>query len=111
MMRRGDVVLIADRGGDDYAGKPGPALILQSDLFDGTESVVVCPLTTQQRDAHLLRVALVPSPLLRLQEPSWAMVDKVTAVRRDRGRGVAGRQSGEELLTLNRSLAVFLGFG
>lgn len=110
-MRRGDVVLIAGRGAGDYAGKPRPAVIVQSDLFDGTDSLVVCPLTTQQRDAQLLRVPLVPSQTLELRQPSWVMVDKLTAVRRDRVREVLGRPSDEELLALNRSLAVFLGFG
>jgi mRNA interferase MazF len=109
-MRRGDVVLIADRGAGDYAGTPRPVVIVQSDLFDGTESLVVCPLTTQQRDAQLLRVPFSPGPELRLQQQSWAMVDKVTAVRRDRVREALGRPSDEELLALNRSLAVFLGF-
>ena len=111
MMRRGDVVLIADRSAGDYAGKPRPAVIVQSDLFDGTDSLVVCPLTTQQRDAQLLRIPVLPSPELRLQQQSWVMVDKLTAVRRDRVGDLVGRPTDEELLALNRSLAVFLGFG
>ena len=110
-MRRGDVVLIADRGGGDYAGKPRLAVIVQSDLFDGTESLVICPLATRQRDAQLLRIAMAPSPALTLKESRWAMVDKVTAVRRDRVGALLGRPSDEELLALSRSLAVFLGFG
>jgi mRNA interferase MazF len=109
-MRRGDVVVIADRAGGDYVGKPRPAIIVQSDVFDGTESLVVCPLTTRQRDAQLLRVPLAPGPDLRLQETSWVMVDKLTSVRRDRVREVLGRPSDEEMLALTRSLAVFLGF-
>jgi mRNA interferase MazF len=109
-MRRGDVVVIADRAGGDYVGKPRPAIIVQSDVFDGTESLVVCPLTTRQRDAQLLRVPLVPGSHLQLQETSWIMVDKLTSVRRDRVREVLGRPSDEEMLALTRSLAVFLGF-
>ena len=111
MMRRGDLVLIADRGAGDFAGKPRPAVVVQADHFDGTESLVVCPLTSQPRDAELLRIQLAPHPGSGLQQPSWVMVDKLTAVRRDRVRGVIGRPSDEELLALNRSLAVFLGFG
>ena len=110
-MRRGDVVVIADRGAGDYAGKPRPAIIVQSDLFEGTGSLVVCPLTTQARDAQLLRVPVEPSPQLPLQQPSWIMVDKLTAIRRDRVGQVLGRPSDEEMLALSRSLAVFLGFG
>lgn len=109
-MRRGDIVVIADRSGGDYGGKPRPAIIIQADVFDGTESVVVCPITSRVRDAQLLRVLVMPSAALNLTQPSWVMVDKVTSVRRDRVAQVVGRPSDEELLALNRSLAVFLGF-
>ncbi len=109
-MRRGDVVIVADRAGGDYASKPRPAVVVQSDLFDGTESVVVCPLTTRARDALLLRLPTAPSPQFDLQEASWVMVDKITSIRRDRVRQVLGRLSDEEAVALNRSLAVFLGF-
>jgi mRNA interferase MazF len=109
-MRRGDIAIVADRAGGDYAGKPRPAIIVQADVFDGTESVVVCPLTTRARDAQLLRVQVKPSTTLNLAQPSWIMVDKLTSMRRDRVTQVIGRPSDEELLALNRSLAVFLGF-
>ncbi|MBW8271120.1 type II toxin-antitoxin system PemK/MazF family toxin [Caldovatus aquaticus] len=109
-MRRGDVVLVADRGGGDYAGKPRPAVVVQSDLYDQTLSVVVCPLTSVRKDAGLLRVPLSPSDRLALRTPSWVMVDKLTSIRRDRVGGVIGRISDDEALALNRSLAVFLGF-
>lgn len=110
-MRRGDVVVVADRGGGDYAGKPRPAVVVQSDLYDQTQSVVVCPLTTMRHDAALLRVPLAPSERLALRVPSWIMVDKLTSVRRDRVDAVIGRISEDEAVALNRSLAVFLGFG
>ncbi|MGC8525318.1 MAG: type II toxin-antitoxin system PemK/MazF family toxin [Acidibrevibacterium sp.] len=110
-MHRGDVVLIADRAGGDYGGKPRPAVIVQSDVFDGTHSLVVCPLTTEARDAPLLRVAVQPSPTLRLAAPSWVMVEKITSVRRDRARAILGRLSGPEMVALGQSLAVLLGFG
>ena len=110
-MRQGDVVLIADRAGGDYGGKPRPAVVVQSDWFDGTSSLVICPLTTQRRDAPLLRVAVRPSATLRLAAPSWVMVEKVTSVRRDRAREILGRLSAPEMVALGQSLAVLLGFG
>ncbi|WP_246518582.1 recombinase family protein [Ancylobacter lacus] len=36
-MRRGDVWTVA--GGQDYAGKPRPVVIVQDDSFDGTDSL------------------------------------------------------------------------
>jgi mRNA interferase MazF len=110
-MKRGDVVVVADQSGGDYAGKPRPAVVIQSDLFDGTESIVVCPLTTRPRDAGLLRVAVMPAEALRLAVPSWVMVDKLTTIRRDRARTSIGHLAREEMLALERSLAVFLGLG
>jgi mRNA interferase MazF len=110
-MRRGDVVVVADRGGGDYAGKPRPAVIIQSDLYDQTHSVVICPTTTVRHDAELLRVPLAPSARLALRSPSWVMVDKLTSIRRERAGEVIGRISDDEAVALNRSLAVFLGFG
>lgn len=110
-MRRGDVVLIADRGAGDYAGKPRPAVVVQSDLFAETRSLIVCPLTTEGRDAPLLRVAVTLGPALPLAAPCWVMVEKITAIRRDRARGTVGRLTREEMLALDRALAVVLGFG
>jgi mRNA interferase MazF len=110
-MRRGDVVLVADRAGGDYAGKPRPAVVVQSDLFDASDSVLVVPLTTVEVDAPLLRIAVLPGAALPLASPSWVMVEKLTAIRRDRAREVVGRLPPEAMLTLDRSLAVVLGLG
>lgn len=110
-MRRGDVVVIADRAAGDYGGKPRPAVVVQSELFEDTGSVVVCLLTTQQTGAPLLRIAVAPGPASGLTSPSHVAVEKVTAVRRERVGQTLGRLSDEELVALNRSLAVFLGFG
>ena len=52
-MRRGEVWTAA--GGKDYAGKPRPVVIVQSDAFDATESVTVCGLTTNPTEAPLAR--------------------------------------------------------
>ena len=110
-MRRGDVVVVAGRAGGDYAGKPRPAVVVQADAFGGTRSLVVCPLTTREREAPLLRVPVSPSAALSLAAPCWVMVDKITSIRRDRAREPAvGRVSDEELVAVNHSLAVFLGF-
>lgn len=49
-MRRGDVVTVAERGGD-FTGKPRPAVIIQSDLFAALDSVTICPLTSSESEA------------------------------------------------------------
>ena len=45
-MKRGTIVVVASRGA--YTGKPRPAVVLQSDLFNPTHaSVTICPTTGQ----------------------------------------------------------------
>jgi len=86
-----DVVVVAMQG--DY-GKPRPALVIQSDLFnDAHSSVVVAPVTSTIIDAPLFRLTLESHALKRAAAVSQIMVDKVTAVRRDRigkSRGAFG---------------------
>jgi PemK-like, MazF-like toxin of type II toxin-antitoxin system len=44
-VKRGAIVVVAAKGA--YTGKPRPALILQSDLFNPThQSVTICPITS-----------------------------------------------------------------
>lgn len=52
-MRRGEIWTVA--GGNDYAGKPRPVVIVQDDSFDATDSITVCALTTDPTDAPLFR--------------------------------------------------------
>ena len=109
-MRRGDVVVIADRDGGDYGGKPRPAVIIQSELFLETGSIVVCLLTTQETGAPLLRIPVAAGSASGLQRPSRIAVEKLVSVRRERIGQHLGRLADDELVALNRSLAVFLGF-
>lgn len=110
-MRRGDIVLVADRSGGDYGGKPRPAVVVQSELFEDTGSVAVCLLTTQRTGAPLLRVEVATDDGSGLRVPSRIAVEKLMSVRRERLGARLGRISDEEALALNRALAVFLGFG
>ncbi len=105
-MKRGDLVTIALQG--DY-GKPRPALVIQSDLFSEHPSIVILPVTSELRDTPLFRVTIAPTEINGLSRPSDVMVDKVQTVARDKIGPVFGRLSQEELLSVNRMLAVFIG--
>ncbi len=105
-MRRGDLVTIALRG--DY-GKPRPALVIQSDLFDRHPSLTVLPVTTELREAPLFRLRIEPSPTNGLLKTSEVMIDKVQSVLRDRIGERIGRISDDEIVAVNRALTVFLG--
>ena len=92
----------------DY-GKPRPALIIQSDFLDATDSVLVCLLTTTHRDTPLYRLSLPAGEATGLREPSQVMVDKIMAVRRDRCGAPIGRIDDAALLALGRLLAFVVG--
>ena len=106
-MRRGEIWTVA--GGPDYAGKPRPVVIVQDNRFDATNSVTICPFTTDPTPAPLFRIVVEPSPANGLRSASRLMVDKLTTVSRDKlGRHV-GRLDEEMMLRLNRAMIVFLG--
>lgn len=105
-MRRGDVVTVAALG--DY-GRPRPALVIQSDLFEELPSVTLCLVTSELRDAPIFRITVDPSPENGLRRISQVQVDKVLTVARARLGATIGRLDDETMLKVNRSLAVFIG--
>ena len=106
-MRRGDFVIIVAAG--DY-GKPRPAIVVQSDLFDGLPSVAVCPLTSTLRaDADLIRLDVAPTAENGLREPSQIAIDKITVVPVAKVGATIGRADDTLMLRVSRALAVFLG--
>ena len=108
-MNRGDLVVVSASG--DY-GKPRPALVVQSDLFNATHaSVVVCLITTDLTDAPLIRLDVDATPENGLKQRSQIMIDKVVALRRERMGARIGRLDADTLVRVNRSLALFLGLG
>ena len=106
-MKRGDVITIALPG--DY-GKPRPAVVIQSDLFEAHPSVTVLPVTGELRDTPLFRVRIEPSGDNGLRKVSVVMLDKAQTVARGRVRQTIGRLDDPSMLAVNRALAVFLGF-
>ena len=109
-MRRGSVVTVADRAGD-FTSKPRPAVVVQSEFFAGTGSVTICPITSVEADAPLIRLQLEPSSSLPLDHVSWIEVDKITTVRGHRIGSVIGMIGTTDLIRLNGALVVFLGLG
>ena len=105
-MRRGDLVTIALQG--NY-GKPRPALVVQSDLFSEHPSVVILPVTSELRNTPLFRVLITPSEINGLSKTSEVMIDKMQTVPRDKVGEVFGRLAQEDMLSINRLLAVFIG--
>ncbi len=105
-MRRGDIVTAIAPG--DY-GKPRPALVIQSDIFDALSSVSLCLVTSALLDAPVFRITVEPSPENGLQRLSQIEVDKIMTARRERVGRVIGRLDDATMLKVNRALAVFVG--
>jgi mRNA interferase MazF len=106
---RGDIIAAAMP--DDYGGRPRPAVVVQSNLFNPTHSsIVLCPITTVLVDAPMFRIYLRPSSESGLVSPSQIMADKLVACRRDRIKQRIGRLSDDEIAALDQALARVLGF-
>ncbi len=96
-------------GGGPYAGKPRPAVIVQEDRFDSTNSITLCVFTTDSTEAPLLRMLIEPTDRNGLSSASRLMIDKVTTVPKARLGKRMGKLNDEDVVRLNRALTVFLG--
>jgi mRNA interferase MazF len=107
-MKRGEIWTVS--GGPGFAGKPRPALIVQSDLTLGTPSVLTCGFTTQASEDVPLRPLFQPSAENGLARPSNLMSEKITAVPRTRVGARIGALSGDDLVRANNAVQLVLGF-
>ena len=105
--RRGDLITVAIQG--DF-GKPRPALVIQSDLFNETHpTVMLCLLSSDLRDAPLFRLTIAPTPENGLKLNSQIQIDKVMTVLRETIGPSFGHLDDATMLKVNRALALFMG--
>jgi mRNA interferase MazF len=105
-IKRGDVVICAAPG--DY-GKPRPAVVVQSDLFNGTHSsLAVCLITSRLEDAPLFRIPVPAGRTTGLKLESQVMVDKVIAIPRNKITGRAGMLPAGLLKEVDNALRLWL---
>jgi mRNA interferase MazF len=107
-MQRGDLVTVALRGD---AGKPRPALVIQSEVFADLPTVVVLPLTSTLLDLPLVRVTIEQLPATGLQHRSQVMISRPQFVPRVKLGRVIGSVDAATILEVTRRLAVLLGVG
>jgi len=80
-VKRGDIVLASGRG--DFATKPRPALVVQSDVYnDAHGSVSLCPITSVLIGPSFFRLAIEPTDRNGLDRSSEIQIDKIQSVRR-----------------------------
>ena len=106
-MRRGEIWTVA--GAKDYAGKPRPAVVLQDDRFDATDSVTVCAITTDPTEAPLFRILIAPNERNGLNVLSRLMVDKITTVPKNKLGQQIGHLDAKDMESVNQAILIFLG--
>jgi mRNA interferase MazF len=104
-MKRGEIWSVAATG---YAGKPRPAVIVQSDKFDVTDSVTVCLFTTDTAEAPYIRLSVAPTEQNGLHTVSRLMVDKIVTVHKSKVGKRLGLLDRADVLRLDRAIMVFL---
>ena len=106
-LNRGDIVVgVASR---DY-GKPRPALVVQSNLYNPTHaSVTICPVTSHLIDAPLFRVALPALDGTGLKADSQIMIDKIASVPVERIGRKIGHIPTARVKEVDAALALWLG--
>ena len=102
-MRRGEIYTVAGSG--DFAGKPRPGLIVQSDLFNEFHpSVTVCPVSSTLTSDRIYRISVLPNAGNGLKWESEIEVDKVQLVWPRRLGRLTGRLSIEVMAEVDVAL-------
>ena len=106
-MQRGEIVTIAAPG--NYSGKPRPALVVQSNYFDQTLSLVVCPISsTIHENIGQFRITILPTHQNGLRVESQIAVDKIMSIPKAKIGYIIGHADEDLMVRVNRALAVFL---
>ena len=106
VLKRGDIVTVA-------AGKPRPAVIVQSDHLLPYPMIIVVPMSSEidTRPPPFTRITIDPSPTNGLKRVSQIMLDRIIGVPAASLRVTAGRLEEDKLTEVTRLLALWLGIG
>ena len=107
-VRRGEIW--TQSGGPGYAGKPRPALIVQSDLLTGTDSIITCLFTSATSEDAPTRLRFEPDAENGLLESSDLMTDKMMAIARNKLGRKIGALSPEDMERVEDAMLLVLGF-
>jgi mRNA interferase MazF len=97
-------------GGSDYAGKPRPVLIVQTDLLTGMESIITCPFTSFDGIEVLTRPRFDPTGENGLRKPCELMTEKIIAVPRSKLGRKVGVVTSDDMERVEQALLLVLGF-
>jgi len=103
---RGDVVICVF---SNEFGKPRPAVVVQSDLFNETHAtVVLCPVSSEITGLAMFRVPIPASASTGLRTDSEVMTDKISTVGRPRIRKQVGKLSNSQMELVDRAIRTWL---
>jgi len=103
--QRGDLVTVSLPGA---YGKPRPALVIQSDFLAELDSVMLCPITSELKNASF-RVTLEPNPANGLLAISQVMTDKISTLPRTKVSAPFGQLDDERMKAVDRALLLTIG--
>jgi mRNA interferase MazF len=106
-MNRGEIWTMS--GGKNFASKPRPAVIIQDDRFDSSDSLTICPFTTDTTDLPMFRLVVEPDAENGLRTKSCLMADQVNTVPKTKIGYRIGRLDDETLHRLSQAIMVYLG--
>jgi mRNA interferase MazF len=107
VFKRGNIVTIGVQG--DF-GKPRPALLIQSEMFNEAHATLtVLLISSELIDAPLFRLTIEPDQINGLTQQSQIQVDKAMTVRREKVGQVIGRVDDAMMVRVNRALALWIG--
>jgi mRNA interferase MazF len=107
VFKRGDIVTIGVQG--DF-GKPRPALLIQSEMFNEAHATLtVLLISSELIDAPLFRLSIEPDQINGLTQQSQIQVDKALTVRREKVGQIIGRVDDAMMVRVNRALALWIG--
>lgn len=108
-MKRGDIISIADPTAGDFARKPRPALIVQTNAFlDDHASISVCLITSHLTGLALFRIPIAAGATTGLREDSEISVDKLQTVWRHRIGRLIGMASADIMTLVDDALRRWL---
>ena len=85
-------------------------MIIQSDLYAAHASLTVLPLSSTLVERNPVRIDIDPTAENGLFEPSHIMVDKIQTVPIEKVSRVMGHVTPDQMLEIEASLSLFLGF-
>ncbi len=108
-MKRGDIVTIADPEAGDFARKPRPAVVVQTNMFlQDHASVTVCLITSHMTGLELFRIPLPADDQTGLLKPSEISIDKLQTVWRHRIGRKVGVVREETMFNVDQALRRWL---